>query len=446
KLLVDPFQRVGGPQRFPLRGWESGEGEEFVTGLLEADADRLAAQFPLAQEANARLLDSLATRSIDHPPIILGEFFAQMRRRLGQQIPQLMISAALNRERGPLHFKRRGQSRIAINHSQARSAEIARGQRAHRAEPGLLALHPGQPQVEHHPAAVRARAQRDQHRYPHALFPDPHPRIPAVKKQVADPQFAEIPLRPRGEVFAQPPHQARHRILRQRRATQKRCEGAAQPARVGAAQVHPKDRLVDPLGAALVARDDLAAPLATAPIVVLDSRPRHRDRRRPKAGRQRSQALAVSVASSNRANALRWGCTQRALQFLIAEGLDGRPNPLPHQLLERPFSTHQTPAIALHGVILRHPPPSGRELGSTRRILTRSHFFHQLRDTTKVYVEGEVRINSLEGFWSLVKRGIGGVYHSVSTKHLQSYVSEYAWRYNHRNDQQSSFRTLLLRA
>src|SRR5712691_12405699 len=103
KLLVDPFQRVGGPQRFPLRGWESGEGEEFVTGLLEADADRLAAQCPLAQEANARLLDSLAARSIDHPPIILGEFFTQMRRRLGQQIPQLMISAALNRERGPLH-------------------------------------------------------------------------------------------------------------------------------------------------------------------------------------------------------------------------------------------------------------------------------------------------------------------------------------------------------
>src|SRR5437899_11634719 len=46
------------------------------------------------------------------------------------------------------------------------------------------------------------------------------------------------------------------------------------------------------------------------------------------------------------------------------------------------FSTHQTPAIALHGVILRHPPPSGRELGSTRRILTPSHFFHKLRDTT----------------------------------------------------------------
>jgi transposase len=64
----------------------------------------------------------------------------------------------------------------------------------------------------------------------------------------------------------------------------------------------------------------------------------------------------------------------------------------------------------------------------------------------KIYVEGNAHVNTLEGFWSLVKRGIDGVYHSVSAKHLQSYVSEYAWRYNHRNDGRSSFRTLLLRA
>lgn len=70
----------------------------------------------------------------------------------------------------------------------------------------------------------------------------------------------------------------------------------------------------------------------------------------------------------------------------------------------------------------------------------------RVHHAAKVYVEGDVHVNSLEGFWSLVKRGIGGVYHSVSSKHLQSYLSEYAWRYNHRNDQRSSFRTLLLRA
>lgn len=52
----------------------------------------------------------------------------------------------------------------------------------------------------------------------------------------------------------------------------------------------------------------------------------------------------------------------------------------------------------------------------------------------KVYVVGNVHTNTIEGFWSLVKRGIGGVYHSVSEKHLQSYVNEYAFRYNHRDD------------
>jgi transposase len=61
----------------------------------------------------------------------------------------------------------------------------------------------------------------------------------------------------------------------------------------------------------------------------------------------------------------------------------------------------------------------------------------------KVYVSGDIHTNTIEGFWSLVKRGIGGVYHSVSAKHLQSYLSEYAWRYNRRNDPKAKFETLL---
>lgn len=70
----------------------------------------------------------------------------------------------------------------------------------------------------------------------------------------------------------------------------------------------------------------------------------------------------------------------------------------------------------------------------------------RVHHAAKVYVEGDVHVNSLEGFWSLVKRGIGGVYHSVSSKHLQSYLSEYAWRYNHRNDGKAQLTTLLRRA
>jgi transposase len=52
----------------------------------------------------------------------------------------------------------------------------------------------------------------------------------------------------------------------------------------------------------------------------------------------------------------------------------------------------------------------------------------RVNHSEKVYVSGDVHTNTMEGFWSLVKRGIGGVYHSVSTKHLQGYLNEYTWR------------------
>jgi transposase len=51
----------------------------------------------------------------------------------------------------------------------------------------------------------------------------------------------------------------------------------------------------------------------------------------------------------------------------------------------------------------------------------------------KVYVSGDAHTNTIEGFWSLLQRGISGVYHGVSTKHLQSYLNEYTFRYNHRD-------------
>ena len=50
-----------------------------------------------------------------------------------------------------------------------------------------------------------------------------------------------------------------------------------------------------------------------------------------------------------------------------------------------------------------------------------------------VYVSGDVHTNTIEGFWSLTKNGIRGVYHSVSARHLQGYLNEYAWRYSHRD-------------
>ena len=60
-----------------------------------------------------------------------------------------------------------------------------------------------------------------------------------------------------------------------------------------------------------------------------------------------------------------------------------------------------------------------------------------------IYVMGDIHTNTIEGFWSLVKRGIGGVYHSVSKKYLQTYLNEYSFRYNRRNEGQPMFTSLL---
>jgi transposase len=64
----------------------------------------------------------------------------------------------------------------------------------------------------------------------------------------------------------------------------------------------------------------------------------------------------------------------------------------------------------------------------------------------RIYVAGKVHTNTIEGFWSLVKRGIGGVYHSVSREYLQTYLDEYAFRFNRRNAHEPMFVSLLARA
>jgi len=59
------------------------------------------------------------------------------------------------------------------------------------------------------------------------------------------------------------------------------------------------------------------------------------------------------------------------------------------------------------------------------------------------YAVGINHVNTVEGFWSLVKRGINGVYHAVSPKYLQSYLNEYQFRYNHRKSATPMFSLMM---
>ena len=61
------------------------------------------------------------------------------------------------------------------------------------------------------------------------------------------------------------------------------------------------------------------------------------------------------------------------------------------------------------------------------------------------YVQGDVHTNTLEGFWSLLKRGLSGIYHRASPKHLQKYVDEFVFRYNTRLQTEANRFNVLLR-
>jgi transposase len=77
--------------------------------------------------------------------------------------------------------------------------------------------------------------------------------------------------------------------------------------------------------------------------------------------------------------------------------------------------------------------------GLAKRGCNHFRILHQL----EIYVMGNVHTQTIEGFWALVKNGIKGVFHHCSRKYLQDYLNEYAFRYNHRNDSQSMFLTML---
>ncbi|TSC84764.1 MAG: ISSpo3, transposase [Parcubacteria group bacterium Gr01-1014_13] len=61
----------------------------------------------------------------------------------------------------------------------------------------------------------------------------------------------------------------------------------------------------------------------------------------------------------------------------------------------------------------------------------------------KEYVRGDVHVNSVESFWSHIKRSIKGTHKVVSKKHLQSYLDGFAWHRNNRHNDRERFSSLL---
>jgi transposase len=101
------------------------------------------------------------------------------------------------------------------------------------------------------------------------------------------------------------------------------------------------------------------------------------------------------------------------------------------------------PLIATH--VLPKSTVYSDELPSYNRVGRMGYDHRHIHHAAKVYVNGDVHTNTIEGFWSLVKRSIGGAHHAGGAHYLQSYLNEYTFRWNHRSDEQPMFVAFLNR-
>lgn len=74
------------------------------------------------------------------------------------------------------------------------------------------------------------------------------------------------------------------------------------------------------------------------------------------------------------------------------------------------------------------------------------HFLdHSVVNHSVTYRWGSTHTNTVEGFFGNLKTSLRGTYKHVSRQWLQSYLDEFTFRYNHRNDERAMFETLLIR-
>ena len=62
------------------------------------------------------------------------------------------------------------------------------------------------------------------------------------------------------------------------------------------------------------------------------------------------------------------------------------------------------------------------------------YFMRSVDHSHDKYVVGAVHTQTIDGFWSLLKRGVMGTFHKVSAKYLPLYVAEFQFRYNNREN------------
>jgi transposase-like protein len=102
----------------------------------------------------------------------------------------------------------------------------------------------------------------------------------------------------------------------------------------------------------------------------------------------------------------------------------------------RSFRLATVTADELGGAILRHVNRKAHlrtDAFPSYKLVGQKYASHETVDHLAEYVRGDAHTNTAENFFSILKRGINGVYHHVSEAHLPRYLSEFDFRYNTRS-------------
>jgi transposase-like protein len=74
----------------------------------------------------------------------------------------------------------------------------------------------------------------------------------------------------------------------------------------------------------------------------------------------------------------------------------------------------------------------------------RNDYRHRrIKHSQRIYVDGPVHTQTIEGFFGHFKTDVRGTHHSISTRWLPGYLNEWVWKWNHRDDDEAMFRQLL---
>jgi len=68
-------------------------------------------------------------------------------------------------------------------------------------------------------------------------------------------------------------------------------------------------------------------------------------------------------------------------------------------------------------------------------IMGRTKHIHLVVEHTKEFANGFIHTNNVESFWAILKRAVYGIYHHVSVKYLQTYVNEFCFRFNNKDNE-----------